>query len=535
MFFDQQLFVYHSLTKQNIGLQAKILSTRTFTIFVVMALVTTVSTTPLTIALYPASYQRKLEAWRRGEIDWSGNRLNSDAGDSTPERPLENEKWEGGQVRRLLVYLRLESLPSLFTFIALLGGGAPAQSAKSHRTKTELGTVSEAKDGAEDSSTTVVGKRPLEVHGLRMLELTERTSTVMQASEVDENSYRDPVVNAFRTFAQLHNVAVSGGISIVPESSYADTLMSQATDHFSDLVLIPIPWNEQRSVLDLDSPAPDAISRDMQEAFIQRTLNTATCNIAIFIDKGFGGPSVHMKEPKLHRTVSGLTLNSHKETAAPPIADRSHHVYFPFFGGPDDRVALRFVLQLAHNTNITATIIHFITPISSPAPSSKLSNPKLPHVTVESPTASSASARASASQLAVAERVDTHAWRLDAEQDSILLHMLRDSLPAALASRVVFADVATTTPVAACVERMKEEMGLSARNAGDLVVVGRGKGSRVGAAEMGAAAASSEVRRSLGVLADEVLANEVRGSVLVVQAGERERDRERERERGVEG
>ena len=38
---------------QNIGLQAKILSTRTFTIFVVMALVTTFATTPLTSALYP--------------------------------------------------------------------------------------------------------------------------------------------------------------------------------------------------------------------------------------------------------------------------------------------------------------------------------------------------------------------------------------------------------------------------------------------------------------------------------------------------
>jgi Kef-type K+ transport system membrane component KefB len=41
----------------NIGLQAKILSTRVFTMFVVMALVTTFATTPLASALYPGWYQ----------------------------------------------------------------------------------------------------------------------------------------------------------------------------------------------------------------------------------------------------------------------------------------------------------------------------------------------------------------------------------------------------------------------------------------------------------------------------------------------
>ncbi|KAA6414298.1 MAG: K(+) H(+) antiporter 1 [Lasallia pustulata] len=498
----------------NIGLQAKILSTRTFTIFVVMALVTTVSTTPLTLALYPAEYQRKTEAWRRGEIDWSGNHLSSDASDSTPDRPLENGKLEGPQVRRLLVYLRLDSLPSLFTFIALLGGDATAQPAKPHRTKRELSTVSEAKDGAEGSSTALVSKRALEVHGLRMLELTERTSTVMQASEVDENWYRDPVVNAFRTFAQLNNVAVSGGISIVPESSYADTLTSKAIDHLSDLVLIPIPWDQHRSDLHLDSPASDAISSDMQEAFIQRTLDTATCNIAIFIDKGFGGTSVHPKESNVHRTVSG---HSYKETVMPPIADRSHHVYFPFFGGVDDRVALRFVLQLAQNNNITATIIHFISPIQSPVQSSKV-----PHVTVESQKAPSASAKASASQVSIAGRIDTEALYQDAAKDSNLLYMLRDSLPAGLANRLAFVDVPTTTPVAACIEHMKEEIGRSPRNAGDLIVVGRGKKSRVGMTEMDLT--STEMRTTFGVVADEVIANDVKGSVLVIQAGEKGRE-----------
>jgi Kef-type K+ transport system membrane component KefB len=62
----------------NIGLQAKILSTRTFTMFVVMALVTTFATTPIVSFLYPPSYQRKLELWKQGKINWNGNQLHAD-------------------------------------------------------------------------------------------------------------------------------------------------------------------------------------------------------------------------------------------------------------------------------------------------------------------------------------------------------------------------------------------------------------------------------------------------------------------------
>lgn len=80
----------------NIGLQARILSTRTFAIFVVMALITTFATTPLVVWLYPPWYQRKLERWKQGEIDWDGNRLHYDDEEdessdfSNPKTPQEN-------------------------------------------------------------------------------------------------------------------------------------------------------------------------------------------------------------------------------------------------------------------------------------------------------------------------------------------------------------------------------------------------------------------------------------------------------------
>ena len=413
-----------------------------------MALVTTVATTPLTTLLYPAWYQKKLEAWKRGEIDWDGNRINTEGpeGDSTPDKAL--EKLDDSQVRRLLVYLRLDSLPSLFTFIALLGGDRPPVMAKVHRSKIELGSVPEGADFRTDSSSALVSRRrPLEVHGLRMLELTDRTSSVMKVSELDEYTYKDPVVNAFRTFAQLNNIAVSGGISVVPEASYAETLTSQASDHFSDLVLIP--WGEKGTISDGDSSG-DAFSSGLQAAFIQKTLEKAICNTAIFFNVGFGGPAMQESRPP-SRTVSGLSFRSHLEAPLPPIVDRSHHIYFPFFGGVDDRVALRFVLQLAQNTNITATIIHFIMPL---VPTSREN--KAAEVTAD--VDRSTSVGASSSQLDISERVDTQALYASAAQDTALLHTLRDSLPSALTNRVVFIDVPTTAPVADCLSHARQEL-----------------------------------------------------------------------------
>lgn len=38
-------------------------------------------------------------------------------------------------------------------------------------------------------------------------------------------------------------------------------------------------------------------------------------------------------------------------------AGDGHHIFLPFFGGPDDRLALTFVVQLCSNPNISATVL----------------------------------------------------------------------------------------------------------------------------------------------------------------------------------
>ncbi|KAK3945544.1 putative K(+)/H(+) antiporter protein [Diplogelasinospora grovesii] len=498
----------------NIGLQAKILSQRTFTMFVVMALVTTVATTPLTKAFYPPWYQRKVEQWRRGEIDWDGNP--TERSSSTSQRES-IEKLGASQIRRLLVYLRLDSLPSLFTFITLLG------------TKPEEAEVQ------EETTTHIIKKRPLEVHGLRILELTDRTSSVMQVTEGEEfYSQRDPVVNAFRTFSQLHDVAVSGRVAVVPVDSYAETLLSQASEISSDFALIP--WSPYGSVTE-DQSVPftnmsmnDRLRASAHLEFIGQTLQKAlkTCNAGIFIDNGFGGLGKPGGDrPGLSRSKSALSIRSgyQHEPAALPVFNKNHHIFFPFFGGVDDRVALRIVLQLAKNPHVTATVVR-VNWVNTDADAEDVGTEI---------TGDTAALRVpTTGGVGTDNHKEKEVEEDTSARDLALLSTLQSSLPQELVGRVTFSEieVSTGTVLDDLLSQARKIVGQTPKNAGDVVVVGRlhhklGDG-RLGMSDYynGAGSSSSnggqqELKRTIGTAADHLVNKGVPASVLVIQAGGR--------------
>ncbi|KAK3492988.1 Sodium/hydrogen exchanger family-domain-containing protein [Neurospora hispaniola] len=506
----------------NIGLQAKILSQRTFTIFVVMALVTTVATTPLTKALYPPWYQRKVERWRRGEIDWDENPLvpnESGSNISVPSKPVGDQS----SIQRMLVYLRLDSLPSLFAFITLL-------SPQPEQTTSKPSGV-ESTDKGTNPSPPTRKQKPLEVHGLRLIELTDRTSSVMQVTEgiagEEEELYsvRDPVINTFRTFASLspsmsNNVAVSGRVAVVPESSYAETLTSYAADTQSEFVLIP--WSEYGSLTDLGQPLSrsvlaganagnDRFKGSAHLEFIYKTLARVekVCNAGIFIDNGFGGFGTRaqgLDSPHHHTPQEQDQPTTYPTT----ITTRTHHVFLPFIGGADDRVALNLVLQLlGNNDNVTATVVH----------------------------------------LRYTSTASTSNSMGEYNEDATMLATFRDSLPVGIASRVVFEesnltegknDLMETVLGLANVTVGQQQQKKKGGGAGDVVVVGRRHGVVVDGVEgaVGGAGGSNSSRvdvgggtangggldlgKTVGVVAEGLLVRgtgAVNASVLVVQAG----------------
>ncbi|KIW01528.1 uncharacterized protein PV09_07006 [Verruconis gallopava] len=485
----------------NIGLQAKILSQRTFTMFVVMALVTTFATTPLTAALYPPWYQKKLAAWKRGEIDWdTGRPLSEDdnsAGDS-----LAYEKMEKNKIHKMLVYLRLDSMPPLMAFMTTLGGNTPAAAPKLHpkHAKSQVG------ERSNESSAALV--KPIEAYGVRLLELSDRDSSVMQVSEMEAFDHLDPLVNTFRTVGTMHNFAVAGEVAILPDRRFADALVTKAQSVNADFMLIP--WTETGSMNEAQPISSENLKNKLESSnyisFVQEALDQATCNTAVFVNRDFGGTASHRAgRPGIYRTKSVQSISSAKyDDVLAPIKDRSHHIFCPFFGGADDRYALRLVLQLAENPEVTASIVFFETDES--------------YFHVDPSVEAMASMTSSRS---LGNKADASAARTRSppgEHDATFFLSLKNSIPATLAGRVVFDTVRTgSAPLKAALARAAEEVGQSPRNAGDLVVCGR-NASHLDSFAKETARDAGDAKKCLGAVGIELANSAFKSSVIVVQA-----------------
>ncbi|EZF22815.1 hypothetical protein H112_04316 [Trichophyton rubrum D6] len=488
-----------------------------------MALVTTFVTTPVVSYLYPPSYQIKVERWRRGEIDWEGNVLDSEHDPHSGADSISRQKSQGASVRKLMIYLRLDSLPSLFTFVSLLGAGdrpdpVASRTHHAHTNNNNDGEDGEEAEGRRPESARRANIRPIEVHAVRLVELTDRDSSVMKVSEVQDSNYSfsDPILNAFRTFGQLYKVAVSGGVVIAPEHAYAETLVNKARDCASDLVLVP--WSETGGMSERQIPLLDdkseKFSTGPHSSFIFNILKNSRSNVGIFINKGFGGAGLARPKPgEISRTFSGHNTYRTNDLAMSPSPDRGHHIFMPYFGGPDDHFALRLVLQLANNSSITATIAYMNVINNAPTPPQQQQQEK--------------------------------------DADETFYRSIRDSVPPELRPRVVFQTVDCASSSASCNallattrETAAQDLAQSTSSSnGNLVVVGRNSLAMNTPAPAAAAATGSpsvaprpssssaasasaspefghEAKKAIGVLG-EAMAGKAYGidaSVLIVQA-----------------
>ncbi|RKL00753.1 K(+)/H(+) antiporter 1 [Fusarium oxysporum] len=321
-----------------------------------IVLVTTVTTSPLTRWLYPVWYRQKVEKWRRGEIDWDGNPLQTEA--QTSEHKME-EALDKSQTHRLILHLRLDALPGLFNLVSLLGG--------SRKTTHALADSSiEAVDSTSGEKTQPIPNRPLEVRGVRLMELTDRTSSVMQSADLDEFASRDAVFSAFQTFSRLNGVAVAGQVSIIPTNAYAETIVKYAEEARSDFMLIP--WSTYGGLAEESSAAAAALTEtgNPNDRFFSRTyidyvaaaVQRSTCTTGIFINRNPHSDALS-KKPTLTRTRTGLSVHSaHDGAIIQRPVDQRQSIFVPFIGGKDDRAALLFALQLAHNPHVSIHVIH---------------------------------------------------------------------------------------------------------------------------------------------------------------------------------
>ncbi|KAM0424946.1 hypothetical protein ACHAPT_009747 [Fusarium lateritium] len=437
----------------NIGLQAGILSPRTFTMFVVMALVTTVTTTPLTRYLYPVWYREKVDKWRRGEIEWDGTPIATEA--QASEHKME-EALDKSQTHRLVLHLRLDALSGLFNLVSLLGGSKKASS------------IAHSEAGDEAGNSTVEDKprqpprRPLEVRGIRLMELTDRTSSVMQSTEAAEFTSRDAVFSAFQTFSRLSGVAVAGQVSIIPTSAYAETLAKCAEESKSDFMLIP--WSTYGGLAEDNSAAALSETDNPNDRFFNRTyidyvqgaIERSSCTTGVYISRNLDSNGLSKRPTLTRRALTGLSVHSaHDSPALQTPVEPTQQIFVPFIGGEDDRAALLFVLQLAHNPHVSITVIHL---------GFSEDDPELEaHITPESDPSTS-------------HGVGKTMLAIPSVSDLDLLSTAKKNASGTLEGRVTFIEV----PVGSirelpdrAVAQAREVVGKSRVNVGDLVVVGR--------------------------------------------------------------
>ncbi|KAF3909089.1 hypothetical protein ABW21_db0204333 [Orbilia brochopaga] len=488
----------------NIGLTAGIISQRVFTIFVVMALVTTFATTPLVSFLYPEWYQKKCLAWRAGKINWDGSPGGGPDG-GRPDTSDEKDAAHGPKVKttanRLTVLLRLDTLPGLMALIMVLKGVKDVSTPAVHRSLKDAKVKKDKEVGTK--SAVKSGPTKLEVYGLRLRELDERTSAIMRVT--DQEVARDSAINFFKTFGSLNGIACAAGLSIIPGSSFPSTLSDRVKDTASDLLIVP--WSDSGHIVDDYAHDHNLESKEGRRQrfesgpyvnFVTSLLHNASSNVAIFINRGFGTID-DSRDPLRRRnsTISGAIshVNSVIETELTfSTPNLTHHILFPFIGGADDRAALRFVLQLVKSTNITATILQV--------------------------THSGAAAQEATAATGTVQTTGSK----EAEDDAAFYLQIASSLSNddEVSERVVFETLETDEPIQAIITRAKHELG-TIRDAGDLIVVGRTHAENY---ETQVAAVVSEhgpsisvdARQAIGFVATAVLVSRVKTSILVYRS-----------------
>lgn len=354
----------------NVGLQAKIIDQRLFSMLVVVAVILTFITTPFTLLIYPEKYRVRAGAEDKPPRE-------AERGEMSQLPPAGTSEWNLNQ-RFLVVLQKVEHLSSVMLLTQMLEPSvtrarkaAERQSLSKIVEKDRLvaeGDLSEASDVSPSPRTTPLPTLPgdkeiapsnanaVKIDALKLIELTGRTFSVMQSTEKEQLLVSDDALQLYRQFGRLRGLEVTPHIDIVDQDSYPAAVADLASSLSSQMVVIPWtvpPVSNSAALLDptpamsdkegMSSSASfsgpfDAIlgseaqGSPMYTHFVRRVFTECMADKALFVDRGFGG-------------TSSFTPGS------------GQHIFLPFFGGPDDRLALKFVVQLCGHANVSATVV----------------------------------------------------------------------------------------------------------------------------------------------------------------------------------
>lgn len=270
------------------------LNEETFAIMVLMAIVTTFITTPAVMAVYkPARHYN--------QQDKSGKLSCASSSSSFFKDPKE--------LRVLACVHGHRDVPSIINLVETIRGGTK--------------------------------KSPVKLYILHLVELTERSSSIIMAHRESRNGIpfnnprrasRDQIGLAFQAYGSLGRVRVRPMTAVSAMPTMHEDVCNVAENKRAALVVMP--FHKHRAAGEdagMENAGP------VWRAVNQRVLKEATCTVSVLVDRGFGG-----------------------ERQVGP-AEVAHGVCVVFFGGPDDREALELAGRMAEHPGVTVTAVRFVT------------------------------------------------------------------------------------------------------------------------------------------------------------------------------
>ncbi|KAG6840786.1 hypothetical protein C0991_004326 [Blastosporella zonata] len=458
----------------NVGLSAGILTPRVFSMFVLEALTLTFMTTPLVTRFYPPHVRKRVAA--------VGPTFDNVADD---ERGADRKSQVGNSdsKRRFTVVLdKLEHLPGAMAISQLIKPSIPAVPVP----------VNSGPGFPESQENTQPLHKPLiSVEALRLIELSDRTSAVMKSSVADTLLRTDPLLAVFKMFGQLNALPIIPAISIVPYDDLAYSVAEHAANHDSDMVMLP--WLPPSVTAPAPSAAPD-LPTPSQPATPRAVASHNPFDI--FFKSGVPGGAAEKTTAIIHsQFVRGVFAHARTDVAV--FIDRSvygvsigaegsgtQHLFLPFFGGPDDRLALDFVVQVCENESVSATVVKIVkrdvdASSLSAVPTAHLGDMKAPG----SPGLGAEEANALTIASAITGFPDTvygqpsTATRMQSETaDNIAWARYTtpsaENTTSAALSRIAFRELSTPVPLHAMISEAESSRRVGSRL---LVVVGRGR------------------------------------------------------------
>ncbi|OSX60196.1 hypothetical protein POSPLADRAFT_1148543 [Postia placenta MAD-698-R-SB12] len=301
----------------NIGLQAGILNTRVFSMFVLHALVTTFVTTPLVLMFYPERFHVRVY-----------NPANTGMKKAHHESGHHDVAPDGLKTRFTVALDRVEQLPAAMTLAHLLHSPEPTTPCES------------PKLADNETSLTVYRGGQVSVNALRLIPLSDRTSAVFKSHETESLIRSDTILSVFGTFGHLNRIAVSSALSVLSPEDYSAHIINYARETASQMIVLP--W----------TIAPSSSGAASDNAEVITSASSASADSAL--DGLFQMSSNVIRKLFIESPIDVALFVD--RSSLQPVGGRQH-VFLPFFGGADDRLALTFVAQLCMRPDVTATVL----------------------------------------------------------------------------------------------------------------------------------------------------------------------------------